>query len=98
METCISWLGPYSWPGFEKTNGLPELPNFAGVYLWTIEYIDGYLIYVAGITGSLRRRFRQHTDTYFAGGYTLFDMTEIKSGRRKELWHGAEWAGWRWAE
>ena len=22
----------------------------------------------------------------------------MKNGRRKEIWHGAEWAGWRWAE
>ena len=98
MEMRASWLGPYSWPGFENENGLPELPAFAGVYLWTVEHADGYLIYLAGITVNLRRRFKQHTDTYVAGGYTLFDMPEMKNGRRKEIWHGAEWAGWRWAE
>src|SRR5271165_6666643 len=34
----------------------------------------------------------------FAPALTLFDMAEMKLGRRKELWHGAEWSGWRWAE
>lgn len=98
MEMHVSWLGPYSWPGFEQINGVPELPAFAGVYLWTVEYAGGHLIHVAGITVNLRRRFQHHTDTYFAGGYTLFDMTEMKNGRRREIWHGAEWVGWRWAE
>ena len=50
MEMRASWLGLYSWPSFEKENELPELPALAGVYLFTIEYADGYLIYAAGIT------------------------------------------------
>jgi hypothetical protein len=98
MEIQLSWHGPYSWPGFEDANGLRMLPTFAGVYLWTIEYGDGHLIYAAGITVDLRRRFAQHTEKYLAGGYTIFDIAEMKNGRRKEVWHGAEWAGWRWAE
>jgi hypothetical protein len=81
VETPVSWIGPYSRPAFGEANGLPELPNFAGVYLWTIEYTGGHLIYAAGITGDLRKIFKQHTAKYLAGGYTVFDITEMKSGR-----------------
>jgi len=94
----VSWSGPYSWPGFEETSGLPQLPNGPGVYLWTVQYADGYLIYVAGLTVGFRKRFGQHTEKYLAGGYTVFDIAEMHNGRRKEVWHGAEWAGWRWTE
>src|SRR5205085_2050292 len=94
MEMRLSWSGPYSWPGFEETNGLPALPAFPGVYLWTAEYQDGYLIYVAGITGrQFRQRFRQHTPNYLAGEYTVLDILEMQAGRRTEIWHG-----WGWTE
>jgi hypothetical protein len=46
----VSWLGPYSWPGFEEINGLCALPAFPGVYLWTVDHVSGYLIYAAGLT------------------------------------------------
>lgn len=42
----IKWTGPYGWPGFESENELPSIPGIPGIYLWTFEYKDGYVIYV----------------------------------------------------
>lgn len=88
----INWTGPYSWPKFELENNLPSIPNHSGIYLQTIEYQDGYLIYAAGLT---RRpvpvRFREHTRKYMSGDYTIFDIVAMQQGIRKEMWHGWGW-------
>ena len=47
-EIEVTWSGPYSWPGFESKNNLPSIPEVPGVYLWTFDYQDGYLIYARG--------------------------------------------------
>ncbi len=44
------WTGPYSWQGFELENELPSIPEQPGLYLQTVRYKDGYLIYAAGLT------------------------------------------------
>ena len=88
-ELNLLWSGPYSWPDFEATNGLPGLPVFGGVYLQTAEYEGGYLIYCAGVTGRpFRERFIEHTKCYLAGEYTVLDITALQQGRRAEIWHG----------
>jgi len=67
-ELNLSWSGPYSWSDFEATNGLPALPAFGGVYLQTVEYRGGYLIYYTGLTGwPVRERFVEHAKCYLAG-------------------------------
>ena len=85
----VFWEGPFSWPGFEEENGLPGIPYNPGVYLQTFDYLDGYLIYAAGIT---RRpvpiRFREHTRSYMNGEYNVLDPFEVQRGGRKEIWHG----------
>jgi hypothetical protein len=92
MEMQVSWLGPYSWPGFKEINGLSELPPFPGVYLWTAEYLSGYLIYAAGLTRRrFRVRFKEHTGKYLAGEYTVLNISEMQLGRRLEVWHGWGW-------
>lgn len=88
-ELNLSCSGPYSWPDFEPTNGLPALPAFGGVYLQTAEYGGGYLIYCAGVTGRpFRERFIEHKRCYMAGEYTVLDITALQQGRRAEIWHG----------
>ena len=58
METRkFEWKGPFAWPGYEKENGLNPIPDVGGVYLWTFEYGDGYLLYLAGMTKSTQKRF-----------------------------------------
>jgi hypothetical protein len=51
----VDWKGPFSWPNYESQNSLPKIPDIEGVYLWTFQYNDGYVIYTAGITNSTKR-------------------------------------------
>jgi hypothetical protein len=83
----IEWRGPSGWPKFGDK--LPALPKTSGVYLWTVEYQNGYLIYAAGITRRpMLDRFREHNGEYMNGVYNVLDITAMKSGLRKEVWHG----------
>jgi len=88
----IVWKGPFSWKGFEHANKLTQLPDLAGVYLFTFEYKDGYILRSAGVTKSMKSRFAQHTLEFKKGKYTILDVESAKVGERKELWHGWEYA------
>lgn len=88
----IEWLGPFSWVGYEKQNNLDRLPDIDGVYLWTFQFKDGYLVYCAGITKSTKRRFQQHTLEYKNGNYTVFNVDEAEQGKRIEIWPGWSYA------
>ena len=99
MEMRVCWSGPSAWPGFEPQGGPASLPSHSGVYLWTFEYQDGYLIYAAGLTRRLfGQRFREHTRLYLSGGYTVLDVAQLKSGVRSEIWHGWGWNAVKRAE
>jgi hypothetical protein len=88
----IEWLGPFSWTGYENQNGLDKIPDIDGIYLWTFEHDEGYLVYCAGITKSTKKRFRQHTLEYKCGNYTVFNVAEAEKGKRVEIWHGWSYA------
>lgn len=88
----IIWQGPYSWIGYEQFNKLKPIPDISGVYLFTFEYKDGYIIRSAGVTNSMKRRFKQHTREYKKGNYTVLDVESAKHGIRKEIWHGWQYA------
>ncbi|WP_236973088.1 hypothetical protein [Membranihabitans marinus] len=51
----IEWNGPYSWPKYESVNGLPKIPDLEGVYLFTFEYKNNFVVYAAGITNSTKK-------------------------------------------
>lgn len=86
------WNGPYSWPKFEAENGLHPIPKQPGIYLQTVEYNGGYLIYAAGITRrTVPKRFSEHTRYYRSGDYTVLDIIAMQHGIRKEVWHGWGW-------
>ena len=84
----VLWQGPFSWPGFDQINNLAPLPDVAGVYLFTFEYKDGYILRSAGCTTSTKRRLSQHKREFMAGRYTVLDVASAKKGERKEIWHG----------
>jgi hypothetical protein len=84
----LQWRGPFSWIGFGQNNKLEPTPNVSGVYLFTFEYRDGYILRSVGITNSMKRRFSQHTREYLEGNYTILDVEYAKVGIRKEIWHG----------
>lgn len=86
------WQGPFSWIGYEQVNKSKPIPDIAGVYLFTFEYKDGYILRSVGITNSMKRRFREHTLEYKKGNYTLLDVESARVGVRKELWHGWQYA------
>ena len=90
---AVIWTGPFAWPTFERETSLPAIPNHPGVYLMTVEYLKGFLIYAAGITRrSIPRRFREHTRKYMSGDYTVLDIAALRQGIRKEIWHGWGWS------
>lgn len=95
----INWSGPYGWPQFETESNLHPIPKIPGVYLQTVEYQDGYLIYAAGLTRrSIPKRFREHTCKYMSGDYTVLDIAAMQQGIRSEVWHGWGWSPEKRAE
>ncbi|MBL0171905.1 MAG: hypothetical protein IPP90_14515 [Gemmatimonadaceae bacterium] len=81
------WEGPFAWPNTESI--LPGAPSTPGVYLWTFEYADGFLLYGAGITRRpVSTRLREHTRGYLNGVYTILDVDALRDGKRVEHWHG----------
>lgn len=88
----LLWQGPFALNGYEQFNGLNPTPDIAGVYLFTFEYLDGYILRTVGITNSMKKRFAQHKREYKRGNYTLLDVESAKNGVRKELWHGWKYA------
>ncbi len=88
----VCWTGPFAWPDYEDVASLQPIPRHPGVYLQTFEYEDGFLIYAAGITRrDIPTRFREHTNKYLSGDYTVLDLAAIKEGKRREIWHGWGW-------
>ena len=95
----IVWTGPYGWPQFEVESDLHPIPKRPGVYLQTVEYQDGYLIYAAGLTRrSIPKRFREHTRKYMSGDYSVLDVAAMQQGVRREIWHGWGWSPEKRAE
>jgi predicted DNA-binding transcriptional regulator len=94
VEIDLHWHGPLAWPGIDPTCPLTSLDKTdaatsSGIYLWTLEYLEGYLIYCAGITRRrFVHRFREHRRNYKQGVYTLFDLPALQRGVRQEIWHG----------
>lgn len=92
IKENIQWYGPYSWPNFEDYNQQEKMTDVEGVYLWTFEFREGFLIYSTGITNSTKRRFATHTREYKKGNYTVLDVNAAQKGERKEIWHGWQYA------
>lgn len=91
-KKILNWKGPFSWPKFEEYNNQEEMKPTEGVYLWTFEFKECFLIYAAGITNSTKRRFATHTREYRKGNYTILDIDAAQKGIRKEIWHGWNYA------
>lgn len=93
VEIETTWMGPYSWPGYEQENGLRSLPKQPGLYLQTVEYQNGFLVYAAGLTRrTIPQRFREHTRKYMSGDYNVLDIVAMQQGTRREIWHGWGWS------
>ena len=88
----LIWQGPFAWIGYEQVDKPNPILDIAGVYLFTFEYLDGYILRSVGVTNSMKRRLAQHTREYKKGNYTLLDVESAKTGLRRELWHGWQYA------
>lgn len=88
MDDTTLWKGPFAWPGFGGPGQAEEIPDVSGVYLFTFEYLDGYILRSAGETDSTKRRFQDHRRKYVNGLYTVLDVAAGQKGERKEIWHG----------
>ena len=88
----INWKGPFAWPGFESINKLESIPDVSGVYLFTFDFKEEYLLYGAGITKSTRQRISTHSREYRKGNYTVLDTESAILGERREIWHGWNYA------
>ena len=87
----VDWTGPYRWPGYSPA--LPGLPSHPGVYLLTVDYGDGYLIYGVGLTRRpMAARFAEHTRSHLAGDYHVLDLAAVQRGTRTEIWQGWDWS------
>lgn len=92
LELCFE--GPFGWPGVDNDCSLTPLDrdpcaSRSGIYLWSLEYLNKYLVNAAGYTQRpFIRRFREHTAAYREGFFTIFDMDAMKKGQRVEIWHG----------
>ena len=83
-------LGPFGWP--LRENGLPPIPNLAGVYLMTSPCDDGYLPYGVGITRRpVKKRFAEHTRQYMKGEYNVLNTESARRGIRELVWKGWGW-------
>ena len=87
LQIDVEWKGPYGWP--KINTDLPSLPDTPGIYLFTVDFDGGYLIYAAGYTGRpLQKRFREHTREYMSGVYNVLDIDAMRHGIRKVIWKG----------
>ena len=85
----LEWRGPFSWPGFEESAGLPTIPREPGVYLQTFSCGTGFAIYGAGITKrDAATRFREHTRKYLNGEYNVLSVPAGERGIRDVIWRG----------
>jgi hypothetical protein len=91
----LQWHGPFLWPGVTAMGGFERLENSwvageSGIYLWTVPYDRGYLIYAAGQTKRpVMTRLKEHSNAHRNGFFTIFDMDELERGHRVEIWHGS---------
>lgn len=84
-----NWQGPFSWPTLEAENQLDPIPQNPGIYLFTFDYQEGYLIHAAGITRrAVPARLKQHTRKYMNGEYNVLRTAAAQQGVRQEVWHG----------
>ncbi|MGB3219001.1 MAG: hypothetical protein WBD79_16490 [Anaerolineae bacterium] len=83
----LNWTGPYRWPKGGRQSRIDAL-EYGGVYLLSVEYNGGYLVYAAGHTSHFWKRFRQHDRLYRNGTYTIFDHNAFTAGERVKIWPG----------
>ena len=87
----LTFKGPFSWTGAGDAPSVFEHPEGQryGIYLWTIPFEGGELVYYVGETWrSFAERLKEHLTQYLAGMYDVFDVGRFLDGRKEILWEG----------
>lgn len=90
-ELTISFIGPFSWPATPDAPSIfdSDLRREAGLYLWTVRFDDGYLVYYVGETGrSFETRFLEHYCEHASGMYHVNYPAEFSCGEKVMIWPG----------
>lgn len=92
MDTVVSleFLGPFKLCG-NKAKLLfdQDIAWLAGIYLWTVQFRDGFLINYIGETGvSFSRRMKDHMIQCIGGNYRICDAEQLLEGKKRILWNG----------
>jgi hypothetical protein len=90
-ESVVEFQGPFSWvePSVEASIIHSEVSKLPGVYLWTVETPNGFLVYYVGETGvNFRTRMRDHYKEQLSGMYHIYDPELFSLGEKRELWRG----------
>lgn len=86
----LDWKGPFVLQGSRGESFLKSpAADQSGIYLFTVEYRNGYLLYMAGwTTRSFKRRLREHIGKYRKGTYTILEPKSLQNGKRVAIWRG----------
>ncbi len=87
----VRFHGPFSWLSGGPIPSVFEHPagQEYGVYLWSVEYEGGDLVYYVGETWrSFAARMKEHLKEYLSGMYDIFDVEKFCRGEKDTLWGG----------
>lgn len=87
----LAFQGPYAWiPCADAPSIFDAIAlNTSGIYLWSVNRGDGYLISYVGETGRcIHARMAEHYREHVAGLYSLNDPTDYRKGKKLEIWPG----------
>ena len=93
----LNWSGPFPFIRVAEGDGIPEIFNGPGVYIWTLCVNGRHVAYYVGETGrSIRDRTIEHYKCYVHGEYRIYDPARLlKDGKKASLKWGDAY-GFRW--
>ena len=91
----VSWEGPIPFTKIVEGEGISQLLNAPGIYIWTVQVNGRNVAYYVGETGrSIRDRTIEHYKSYVHGEYRIYDPIQFQKGAMVLLW--GEAFGVRW--
>jgi hypothetical protein len=84
----LEFLGPYKFFGQNDSIFTNTDRNLSGIYLWTINTKDGYMIRYVGQTKYFFTRQKAHLINFLGLNYGILDVEAAKNGKRELLWNG----------
>ena len=96
----LRWSGPHGFlPGAPDSVFQGPVAEQSGLYLWTVQRPNGFLVHYVGQTEkSFGLRHLQHLREYWGGAYTIHQAAAFLDGRRNELYRGYGYRGDAWRQ